>query len=511
MWPAVAAWCFRAGIAAVAAVAAASFPSDCSVSAQVGANIAGHNLNSGSGTVTTAAGCAGLCCGTPRCAAYTFTSFYPYNSSGAAAGCRFGRPCCFLKSAAGTMGRLDNCTSGVKSPPPPVPPPPLPRGGGACRTPRDCFFGGRCGVVGTCICDPGFTGPHCWSLDLGQARPGSGYPTVPPAPTARPVLPTNSTFSWGGAVIADPGDAGGYHLYVAEYMEHCPMTYGTWSTQTQIRHAVGPGPDGPWDPRDVAVPDAAGNPVIARAPDGTYLLYFTNTRWGGATRNCSGSVAQWGPPIYCSSSGEQCGTGISLAYSSSLAGPWTVKYGVIGFRATNPGAPVFGPGGAMVMGYKTWAKGGRCIGVVSAPSWRAWPYDTFPTGGMDACVVLATDAEDPSNLWRSPRGELRLLYHDSGFGGVAGSSDGGRSWIHSNRSTAAYQYPVQYADGSVLQCTHREEPKVLLSETGAPVLLITQCTTPAEMPNTAPTKAFPAGEKQYATRTVMQPIRAQTP
>ena len=42
----------------------------------------------------------------------------------------------------------------------------------------------------------------------------------------------------------------------------------------------------------VVVPVAAGNPVPARAPDGTYLLYFTNYRYEGEVQNCSsGSVA----------------------------------------------------------------------------------------------------------------------------------------------------------------------------------------------------------------------------
>ena len=86
------------------------------------------------------------------------------------------------------------------------------------------------------------------------------------------------------------------HAYVTEYQNHCPMTYSTWSTQTQIRHATSPNLDGPWTPLDVAVPDAAGNPVVAVAPDGTILLYFTNTRWTGGTRNCSGA-SPGRPPI----------------------------------------------------------------------------------------------------------------------------------------------------------------------------------------------------------------------
>ena len=55
-----------------------------------------------------------------------------------------------------------------------------------------------------------------------------------------------------------------FHGFFTEYLNHCPMTYGTWSTQTQIRHATAPASDGPWTPLDVAVPDAAGNPVLTQ-------------------------------------------------------------------------------------------------------------------------------------------------------------------------------------------------------------------------------------------------------
>ena len=68
---------------------------------------------------------------------------------------------------------------------------------------------------------------------------------------------------------------------------------------------------------------------------------------------------------------------------------------------------------------------------------------------------------------------------------------------------------VDVDDGSVLHCSHREEPKVLLGADGQPTMLITQCTLPQALPNTVPTPAFPRGEGQHVTRVVMQPINTE--
>lgn len=393
--------------AAAALPASSAAPSSCNQGAVRGQALTSHNLDHAS--VPNESDCAALCCKTPRCEAWTFVSWDPY-SFPPSDKCTHGEPCCFVKSAGVAPYPQTNCTSWTRKttpparpPPPPQPQPlptPLPDGGGACNAEHDCTYGGVC-TNGYCVCDPQWTGVHCAQLHLLPARVGSGYPTQP----ADTQLPTNSTFTWGGAVISETRANGTlFHGFFTEWMEHCPMTYGTWSTQTHIRHAVSSrSPDGPWEALDVPVPDAAGNPVVSRAPDGTYLLYFTNHRWTGPTRNCSGPVADWSPAIYCSASGKQCGTGVSLAYSSSLNGPWRIQYDVIKFSCTNPGAPVFTANGSLLMAYKTWGKAGKCISLVEASSWRDWPYsqvhvaDSFSSDPN--CVGVGRNLEDPSNLW----------------------------------------------------------------------------------------------------------------
>eukprot|EP01047_Picozoa_sp_COSAG01_P004668 COSAG01_NODE_155_length_23814_cov_12.061343_3_plen_539_part_00 len=511
---------------------AAVFPRRCDGGAAHGSALAGDNLEhfsiaDGGGL----ADCAARCCDDAACTAWTFVSWDPYNLL-AGDNCTHAKPCCYLKSAASAPYRCPNCTSwserGPLPPPRPAPPPPapappharplphpLPNGGGACASIEDCTLGGVC-HGGKCLCDPQWTGSQCAQLHLLPARVGSGYPSDPVPGSV--TLPTNSSFTWGGAVVEENGT---YHGFFVEWLDHCPMTYGTWSTQTHIRHAVSTLQDGPWRPLDVAVPNAAGNPVLSRAPDGTWLLYFTNHRWTGAVRNCTGPVGQWGPPVYCTATGKQCATGVSLAYSRYLTGPWTIKYDVVSVSATNPGAPIFHSDGSLLMAYKTWAKGGKCIGILVASSWKAWPYQRAP--GTAQCIGVGRNLEDPSNLWRDARGAIHVLFHQgcgsstsggcntngslAAYGGGAGSADG-KSWDY-NLTRVAYEYDVDMDDGSVLHCSHREEPKVLLGADGQPTMLITQCTLPQALPNTVPTPAFPRGEGQHITRVVMQPINTE--
>eukprot|EP00936_MAST-01D_sp_MAST-1D-sp1_P001429 g1429.t1 len=534
-----------------------------------GQNLASHLLPTPAPPNATAV-CAALCCGLPSCAAWVLAVDQPAPAAGTS-NCTAGSTCCWLKSGTDHAQRLNITTAGTVHRPPPTPTP-LPKGGGPCTSPGDCHWGGDC-VGGRCRCDPTWTGAHCAALHLlpapapdgkgeGNGK-GNGLGTYPAdAPAAISGLPSNSTFTWGGAVVAGDGD-GLYHGFFTEYMHHCPMTYGTWSTSTHIRRATSPSPLGPWSAREVVVPDAAGNPVIARSPDNaTWLLYFTNHRWGNYSyeysqhrsyshsrahsvvasspslpppppppRDCAGAVDSWGAPTYCSASGQQCATGISLAHAPSLSGPWTLEYDVVkGVSCTNPGAPVFdgfAADGSLLMAYKTWTKAGRCIGLVSASAWDAFPYDTFPLGGGGVCLGAAPDLEDPSNLWMDARGTVHMLLHTNGYGSAAHAAPpvpapaaaarslAGRVWAW-NATARSYEYVIEYEDGTVLPCALREEPKVVLDPaSGLPSALINVCRldgpggTGQELPKTAPTAAWPQGEAQHISMTVMQPINTQ--
>jgi hypothetical protein len=175
-----------------------------------GVSFEGNNVQHS--PLSTAPECAAACCNTTRCSAYTHTSHYPWPVSSGSQNCTTGAPCCFLKSSVGKSEPLDNCTSGVVShgslPPPPPPPP-----NGTCTSARECSYGGEC-VSGRCVCDATWTGPTCERLHLLPARRGSGYPSLP----ATGALPTTSTFTWGGAVVADTNASGvvSYHGFFTE-------------------------------------------------------------------------------------------------------------------------------------------------------------------------------------------------------------------------------------------------------------------------------------------------------
>ena len=149
--------------------------------------------------VSTSSECADACCMATTCAVYTHTTHYPWPVGAGFHNCTTGGPCCFLKSAVGSIQPLANCTSGTVVRGPTPSPPPAPPGNGSCSLARDCHYGGEC-VSGRCACDPTWTGPACERLNLLPARKGSGYPTSPATDT----LPSNSTFTWGGAVVLDP-------------------------------------------------------------------------------------------------------------------------------------------------------------------------------------------------------------------------------------------------------------------------------------------------------------------
>ena len=82
-------------------------------------------------------------------------------------------------------------------------------------------------------------------------------------------------------------------------------------------------------------------------------------------------------------------TGLHLAHSKSLDGPWTVVLGITKAGGTNPGVLIL-KSGKVILFYKgsatfpfnsTLCPAGRCrsIGLVTAPAWDSFPYSDFLT------------------------------------------------------------------------------------------------------------------------------------
>ena len=116
-----------------------------------------------------------------------------------------------------------------------------------CSSDADCWMNGACGSSFVCFCNPGvrctggFTGgwgltsdvrpvrsglvvaPRCVSL-IGQWG-GSQCNELQFKPVTFPqgygMMP--NVTSWGGNIVADPA-GNGYHLFVAEMVNHCPLS-----------------------------------------------------------------------------------------------------------------------------------------------------------------------------------------------------------------------------------------------------------------------------------------------
>ena len=90
---------------------------------------------------------------------------------------------------------------------------------------------------------------------------------------------------------------------------------------------------------------------MVKAHDGTYLLYFTGiprpfSKKAPARSWSSANQTNWGPTTYCDHPAN-CATGLHLAHSKSLDGPWEVVLDIVDASiagSTNPGAMVLGDG-----------------------------------------------------------------------------------------------------------------------------------------------------------------------
>lgn len=327
---------------------------------------------------------------------------------------------------------------------------------------------------------------------------------------------------WGAGIIQGDDD-GIYHLFVNVMSGDCPwlveqVAHGqpaaSWypvllGTNSHIVHAVSHHPEGPFLPRDVAIPNVANNPLVTRAASGKgpYYLWFEGRPLVELNRTapiCNGTkmcVANCDAHSYSALNPGP----MSVATSNSLDGPWTIhplglsqhRIGAwdAGADLTNPAAYTFA-NGTTILVYRT--EGGKQswqMGVAVGPT---------PTGPFEQpnSTAFPEHAEDPV-IWVDSRGVFQMLLHNcSGIGpptpggsgcchclmasGSAWSTDGRRWHV---RGTEPYSYNVSYSDGSVVACQRREEPKLLFNGFGQPTHLVTLC-------------AF----ANFTTRVIVQPI-----
>lgn len=318
---------------------------------------------------------------------------------------------------------------------------------GACTVDEDCSLAGVCTADGTCACDAAWTGDRCARLNLEPAEQIDLYDREP------------ATSSWGGNVVFSEED-NMWHLFFAEFLNECGL--GSWETNSVVAHAVAPTYSGPFKRLPGVVQEAFHhNPSVARAPDGTFLLYSIGN--GSQTpKDCRGTALS-----ESASDAPQAGI-ITVSYSNSVNGPWTTlpdpvlegRDGEWDAFVTNPSVYIFENGTVLMAyrgGFHPWH-----VGIAVADSWRG-PYRRTSDS-----PVFEDVNEDPG-LFRDKRGNFHMLTHYfKTTGGHAFSRDG-LSWTFAG---SAYEHEVTLANSTTFHVGRRERPQILVLE-GEPVFLYT--------------------------------------
>jgi hypothetical protein len=341
-----------------------------------------------------------------------------------------------------------------------------------------CSLNGVCLEGGTCVCDPGWSGPTCGNLTLAETDPTLGHPWG------------SGSSSWGGLPLK--AEDGTYHLFYSQFVKGCGLS--SWSTNSRIVHAVAPSLGAPFVDVDVVEPAFSHNAQAMRAVDGTWVVWYIGCGQGEAVRDCGGSPSDalplaprtapprppgWNPSPWCSPMGrEALGEGY-ITYSSAPTphGPWTplARPAVQGSNrtdrwdtlVTNP-APWVLPNGSVLLGLSgDNGSAGKCIGMARAATWNgSYTPDR---------EVAVRGGEDPF-VWVNPRGDAHVIYHD-----VAGTSNGGHAFAPASNPTqwtlgthALYTGRLVWPNGTQATVYDRERPKLVFEGDGggAPLVMM---------------------------------------
>ena len=213
-----------------------------------------------------------------------------------------------------------------------------------CSTDADCGLLGTC-TAGACLCDPGWVGPNCASLDLL------------PAPVDSGLRQTNSS-NWCGTILVDEKDPNLFHSYNADF-GGCRQGLNIWTTGSRVIHSTARAPTGPFIPvwgeggAEVAVSAQGHNPQATRAPDGTFLLMDSyNGPDAGCQLEANYSTCHGLPGGGMCKPKMPSGGGVGwwvFHTSPSAAGPWTPVNVSVDFPCFSENltpSPAFHPNGS---------------------------------------------------------------------------------------------------------------------------------------------------------------------
>ena len=326
---------------------------------------------------------------------------------------------------------------------------------------------------------------------------GSGLRTIDSTGT--------QTSSWGGSVLLD--HHGIYHMFSAEMTNSVGIK--SWRSNSRVVHATADSNSTrPWEftRQDVAQPVFAHEPTVSRAPDGSWVMFFTTNAGEKPGSQCS-------LPLTCGTNGtsclsdpnaQQCPCGrhcaplsTRMSWAQAPEGPWSAPVLVPskGGGDTNLACIIRANSSLVCLGRPS-------LGILRADHWRnvssySWHRIEYGQG------------EDPM-IWvgQSSTGKevLHAVLHGGGWGDPFGhhyfSEDGGWSWRGAG-GAKVYENQVEVVGQNPKILSRRERPHVVLDAANEPVALTTgvteawPCCTPG---GACRNISFPVPDRPACTR-----------
>lgn len=291
-------------------------------------------------------------------------------------------------------------------------------------------------------------------------------------------------YIWCGTMVR--GDDGKYHLYYSRWPRK--LGHNAWVTHSEIAHATGDTPTGPFRHADVSLPRRGApfwdglcthNPTILRAGDRYYLYYMGNTGDDVATKDLN-----WNHRNH---------QRIGVAVSESPSGPWQRFDTPLIDVSADPGAPdslvatnpsiVRRPDGGYLMIYKAVGRqrplpfGGPVVHLTATSDPPTGPFTKqlrpiFTTPGVDFA------AEDPFAWYDYSAGRyLAIVKDNNGYFTKAGKSlalwesADGFEWKLSTHPLVSTM-SLKWADGREQRLNSLERPQLFFGPDGRPAVLL---------------------------------------
>jgi hypothetical protein len=336
--------------------------------------------------------------------------------------------------------------------------------------------------------------------EVGRRIRGASSATPPPGAAAKAVVPNFAEwvqpvpltarmvdpdhYIWCGSMVR--GDDGKYHLYYSRWLRK--LGFNAWVTHSEIAHAVGESPAGPFRHSDVVLP-ARGkefwdglcthNPTVLRTGGKYYLYYMGNTGDGKVMKELN-----WDHRNH---------QRIGVAVADSPRGPWKRFDKPLVDVSQDPGAPdalvannpavTERPDGGFLMVYKAVGKqrpmpfGGPVVHLTATSDSPTGPFvkqlrPVFVAPGVDFA------AEDPFIWYDKSSGRyLAIVKDNAGHFTQAGrslslwESNDGFNWKLAEHPLVS-KTEITWTDGRHEDLRALERPQLLFASDGSPSALL---------------------------------------